>query len=65
MSDHYRTLEISRDASQAEIKASYRILAKKYHPDKNKSKIAEQVFQEINKAYEILSNPEKKRVYDE
>ena len=61
----YETLEISESASEAEIKKAYRKLARKYHPDVNKEKDAEEKFKEINAAYEILSDKEKKAQYDQ
>ena len=65
MKDYYEILNVSRDASQDEIKSAYRKLAKKYHPDLNPNdKEAEQKFKEINEAYEILSDPEKRKRYD-
>jgi curved DNA-binding protein len=60
----YETLEVSENASEAEIKKAYRKLARKYHPDVNKDKGAEEKFKEINSAYEILSDKEKKAQYD-
>jgi len=60
----YDTLGVSENASAEEIKKSYRKLARKYHPDVNKSSEAEEKFKEINAAYEILSDTEKKRQYD-
>ncbi|XXS36582.1 MAG: DnaJ C-terminal domain-containing protein [Candidatus Karelsulcia muelleri] len=62
--DYYEILGISRDASTDEIKKAYRKLALKYHPDKNKEKQAEEKFKEAAEAYDILSNPEKKKRYD-
>ena len=61
----YKTLEISEGASEAEIKKAYRKLARKYHPDVNKDKGAEEKFKEINSAYEILSDKQKKAQYDQ
>lgn len=61
----YKTLEINENASEAEIKKAYRKLARKYHPDVNKDKGAEEKFKEINSAYEILSDKEKKAQYDQ
>ncbi len=61
----YKTLEISENASEAEIKKAYRKLARQYHPDVNKDASAEEKFKEINSAYEILSDKEKKRQYDQ
>lgn len=62
--DYYEVLEINRNSSDVEIKKAYRKLAMKYHPDVNKEKEAEQKFKEINEAYEVLSNPNKKATYD-
>lgn len=60
--DYYKTLGVSKTASQADIKKAYRKLAVKYHPDKNKdNKSAEEKFKEINEANEVLSDPEKER----
>jgi len=60
----YETLEISDGASASEIKKAYRNLAKKYHPDINKSPKAEEKFKEINGAYEVLGDEKKKSQYD-
>ena len=60
----YETLEISDNATESEIKKAYRKLARKYHPDVNKEASAEEKFKEINAAYEILSDKEKKAQYD-
>lgn len=60
----YETLGVSENASSAEIKKAYRTLAKKYHPDMNKSPEAEEKFKEINAAYEVLGDEEKKAQYD-
>ncbi len=63
--DYYSLLEIKRTASGDEIKKAYRALAKKYHPDANIGNAeAEEIFKDINEAYEVLGNPEKKRKYD-
>ncbi|NDB96815.1 MAG: J domain-containing protein [Verrucomicrobia bacterium] len=62
--DFYRDLGVSRRASASEIKAAYRDAAKKYHPDKNKDEDAQIRFQKIAAAYETLSDPEKRRLYD-
>jgi curved DNA-binding protein len=61
----YDTLQINENASASEIKKAYRKLAKQYHPDINKTKEAEEKFKEINAAYEVLSDPEKKAKYDQ
>src|ERR671912_3014475 len=64
--DLYKVLEVSKDAPQDEIRRSYRRLARKYHPDANPGdKRAEERFKEIQHAYEVLSEPEKRREYDE
>ena len=57
----YETLEVSENASADEIKKAYRKLARKYHPDVNKDPKAEEKFKEINAAYEVLSDPQKKQ----
>jgi len=61
----YKTLEVSESASESEIKKAYRKLARQYHPDVNKDAGAEDKFKEINSAYEILSDKEKKQQYDQ
>ena len=61
----YETLEVSENASADEIKKAYRKLARKYHPDVNKDPKAEDKFKEINAAYEVLSDPQKKQQYDQ
>ncbi|HYQ84557.1 MAG TPA: DnaJ domain-containing protein, partial [Rubrobacter sp.] len=64
--DLYKVLEVSKEASQDEIRRSYRRLARKYHPDANPGdRQAEERFKEIQQAYEVLSKPEKRREYDE
>jgi len=63
--DYYNILNVPRSASQAEIQKAYFELAKKYHPDKNPDdKSATKKFQEIQQAYDVLSNPEKREMYD-
>ncbi|WP_297443535.1 J domain-containing protein [Sulfurimonas sp.] len=61
----YETLEVSPNATESEIKKAYRKLARKYHPDINKEASAEAKFKEINAAYEVLSDKEKKAQYDQ
>jgi len=64
--DYYKTLGVERGAQAAEIKSAYRKLARKYHPDVNpNNKEAEARFKEINEAYQVLNDPEKRRKYDE
>jgi len=63
--NYYDVLNVSRGATRKEIKAAFRNLATKYHPDKNKSPDAEEKFREIAEAYEVLSNDERRRQYDE
>ncbi|MGB5866362.1 MAG: DnaJ C-terminal domain-containing protein [Arcobacteraceae bacterium] len=60
----YETLNVSENATTAEIKKAYRTLAKKYHPDMNKDPKAEEKFKEINAAYEVLGDEKKKAQYD-
>ncbi|MCL7750556.1 DnaJ domain-containing protein [Guyparkeria hydrothermalis] len=62
--DYYATLGVARNASQDEIKRAYRKLAQKYHPDRNKSAEAEDKFKEINEAYEVLGDQQKRARYD-
>src|SRR5438045_6495082 len=64
--DYYESLGVARTASDAEIKKAFRKLAREYHPDvaKDKKK-AEEKFKEINEAYEVLSDPAKRKKYDE
>jgi molecular chaperone DnaJ len=64
--DYYTVLGISRTATEKEIKAAYRKLARKYHPDVNPgNKAAEEKFKEINQAYEVISDVEKRKKYDQ
>lgn len=64
--DYYQTLGVAKTASQDEIKSAFRKLARKHHPDvATDKKTAEEKFKEINEAYEVLSDPEKRRKYDD
>ena len=62
--DYYEILGVKREASEQEIKSAYRKLARKYHPDVNKTKEAESKFKDINEAYEVLGDKEKRQRYD-
>jgi len=63
--DLYKVLEVSRSASQSDIKKKYRELTRKYHPDRNQgSKEASDKFSEVAESYEVLSDPKKRRLYD-
>merc|ERR1711874_179874 len=63
--NYYKVLGINKGASEEEIKKSYRKLAMKYHPDKKNSAGAEEKFKEIGEAYDVLSDPKKKQIYDQ
>lgn len=62
--NYYEVLEVSKNATQEEIKSQYRKLAKKLHPDKTKNQETEEVMTQINKAYEVLSDQELREKYD-
>jgi molecular chaperone DnaJ len=63
--DYYEVLGVTKTSSQDEIKRQYRKLALKFHPDRNKSSEAAEHFKEISEAYAVISDPEKKQVYDQ
>jgi curved DNA-binding protein len=63
--DHYKTLGVPRDASQEVIKAAYRKLARKYHPDVSREQQAEFLFKEVGEAYKVLKDPESRSAYDQ
>src|SRR3954466_15274001 len=64
--DYYNTLGVKRTASEKEIKSAFRKMARKYHPDLNPSdREAEAKFKEANEAYEVLSDPDKRKKYDQ
>jgi len=62
--DYYEVLGIDRDASDEAIKRAFRQLAFKYHPDHNRDERAGEEFKEVNEAYEVLSDPDKRAAYD-
>ena len=63
--DFYEVLGVSKNATKSDIKSAYRKSALKYHPDHNKAADAEEKFKEINEAYEVLSNDQKRAAYDQ
>lgn len=63
--DYYKTLDVARDATAEEIKKAFRRLARKYHPDVSKEADAEHKMKEVNEAYAVLSDPEKRAAYDQ
>jgi curved DNA-binding protein len=64
--DYYKILDVSKDSTEEDIKKAYRKLAKKYHPDKNPdNKKAEETFKEVSEAYDVLSNQEKRKKFDD
>ena len=62
--DYYEVLGVKRDASDDDIKRAFKRLAIKYHPDRNKDADAGEKFREINEAYQVLSDPQKRQAYD-
>lgn len=65
MKDYYEILGVSKTATDGEIKSAYRKLALQYHPDRNKTKEGEEKFKEVTKAYEVLSDAQKRQTYDQ
>lgn len=63
--NHYNTLDVSPNASQAEIKQAYRKLAKQFHPDSNRETASHDQITQVNAAYEVLGDPQQRRVYDQ
>jgi curved DNA-binding protein len=63
--DYYKTLGVSKNATADEIKKGYRKLARKHHPDVSKNPDAEKKFKDIGEAYEVLKDPEKRKLYDQ
>ncbi len=64
MATYYQIIDISQNASQDDIKKAFRKKAKRLHPDVNKSKGAKEKFQQLNEAYQVLTDPNKRRLYD-
>ncbi|MBX9704909.1 MAG: DnaJ domain-containing protein [Gammaproteobacteria bacterium] len=65
MADYYNTLGVKRDVSEDDLKKAYRKMARKYHPDVSKEPNAEEKFKEVQKAYEVLKDAEKRKLYDQ
>lgn len=63
--DHYAVLGVSNDSNEEEIRRAYKRLALRYHPDKNPDADAEEKFKQIAQAYEVLTDPEKRSLYDQ
>ena len=63
--DYYEVLGVEKNADEKQIKSAFRRLAKEYHPDLNKSPDAPEKFKEVQEAYEVLSDPEKRKTYDQ
>ena len=63
--DYYDVLGVRKSASDEDIKKAFRKLAMEYHPDRNKREDAEELFKEVNEAYQVLSDPKKRTAYDQ
>ena len=63
--DYFEVMEVEQSASQDDIKRAYRRLASKYHPDRNKSVDAVERFQKIKEAYDVISDPQQRKLYIE
>lgn len=63
--DYYKILNLSRSATDDEVKKAYRKMALKFHPDKNKTPGAEEKFKEVAEAYDVLSDKKKREIYDQ